>query len=272
VEREVPQSTQGNGKAPAPNVVRLGDWIGPREDLVPLGRRAPRSDADWTAEEDSPTTSAVPEAPPSASDFWGERSAAIHHAVQGPSDEWGTAGAGNEAHAEAAQAGPTAPAVVRRFARRGAPIACAAGLALAAVAALALVLNPFGMSGQSRTAGAGRVRVASVLSDGLARILRLDLPLIEPRTERAHAAARTHRDSIAVATRHPRYVSQPVRYVAPPSDSQETDPVQASATRPPPASPSPTSAPDSTSSTTPAAPVTPTGEAGALGPIQSPNG
>ncbi|MEA2159666.1 MAG: hypothetical protein QOD66_2046 [Solirubrobacteraceae bacterium] len=43
------------------------DWLGPREELVPFG---PSADA------------AAP--PPSASDFWGEQSAALQHALQGP--------------------------------------------------------------------------------------------------------------------------------------------------------------------------------------------
>ena len=44
------------------NVIRLPtDWVGPREELIPIG--AP---------------------PPAASDFWSEDSAALHDAVQAP--------------------------------------------------------------------------------------------------------------------------------------------------------------------------------------------
>ena len=50
------------------NVVRLPrDWLGPREELIPFGPRATQSAS-----------------VPSPSDFWGERSADMHHALQGP--------------------------------------------------------------------------------------------------------------------------------------------------------------------------------------------
>ena len=54
------------------------DWLGPREELVPFGPRA----ASRVPDESSPTDDAAP----SAEDFWGERSAAIHSALQAPSD------------------------------------------------------------------------------------------------------------------------------------------------------------------------------------------
>lgn len=54
--------------ATASNVVRLPrDWLGPREELIPFGPRASESPA-----------------APSPSDFWGEHSADMHHALQGP--------------------------------------------------------------------------------------------------------------------------------------------------------------------------------------------
>ena len=50
------------------------DWFGPREELVPFGMGV---SSDGEAAEPDVTA-------PSASDFWGEGSAAIHTAVQGP--------------------------------------------------------------------------------------------------------------------------------------------------------------------------------------------
>ena len=69
------------------NVVRLPrDWLGPREELVPFGPRRAESEAP-----DPPATATSLDAPPSADDFWGERSAAIHGALQAP-ESWAERG------------------------------------------------------------------------------------------------------------------------------------------------------------------------------------
>jgi hypothetical protein len=103
VEREGPQTEEGaTGIPPRDNVVRLPrDWLGPREELVPFGaaanadragRRTPRS-GPASGEIDEPASRGIDEAsrgidepaiPPSASDFWGEHSAAIQDVLQGP--------------------------------------------------------------------------------------------------------------------------------------------------------------------------------------------
>ncbi len=63
------------------NVVRLPrDWLGPRDELVPIG---PASRARARAAgllDDDP----LDDLPPTAHDFWGEDSAALHDAIQGP--------------------------------------------------------------------------------------------------------------------------------------------------------------------------------------------
>jgi hypothetical protein len=63
------------------NVVRLPrDWLGPREELVPIGAAGggpPRSASD-------PEAGAPRVWPPTAHDFWGEDSAALHDAMQAP--------------------------------------------------------------------------------------------------------------------------------------------------------------------------------------------
>jgi hypothetical protein len=59
------------------NVIRLPrDWLGPLEDLVPIG---PAADARRAADEPY-----AEEAPPTADAFWTEDSAALHTAVQAP--------------------------------------------------------------------------------------------------------------------------------------------------------------------------------------------
>lgn len=61
-------------------MVRLPrDWLGPREELVPIGAAGggpPRSD--------EPVAGAPTVWPPTAHDFWGEDSAALHDAMQAP--------------------------------------------------------------------------------------------------------------------------------------------------------------------------------------------
>ena len=88
-------------------------------------------------------------------------------------------------------------------------------------------------------AGAATAQVASVLSDGMDRILSLDLPLIEPRPDRAHPAVARHTLAVARRTSRPRYVPEPVHYTpSPPTNkrrrsypSVEAAPAQAGRTR-----------------------------------------
>jgi hypothetical protein len=78
----------GDGREPTEaesNVVRFPrDWIGPREDLVPIGRADPQAQpADPAADRPARTASAFT-TPPSADDFWSEDSAAVQDALQAP--------------------------------------------------------------------------------------------------------------------------------------------------------------------------------------------
>ncbi len=80
MDKEGPQN-EGNehGSPPEGKVVRLPrDWLGPRDELVPLGP-ASGDPAPGAAPPPSPTP------PPSPEDFWGEGSAQIQDALQGPS-------------------------------------------------------------------------------------------------------------------------------------------------------------------------------------------
>jgi hypothetical protein len=267
VEREVPQTKEGTKDAPQ-NVVRLWDWIGPHDELVPFGSRGQGHEPERPPEEVPPASFAAPDAPPSAEDFWGERAGGLHDALEAPAEDRGPASAGDR------NSGPvvTPTSVVQRSGRRRAAVAGAAAIVVAAAAGLVLTIGSFD-AGTPATPGTTKAQVASVLSDGMNRILSLDLPLIEPRPHRAHSSLARHTLTAARRTSHPRYVSEPVHYTpsapinkAPPSyPSVEAAPAQA-------APPTDTnSRPVSTSSAS-SAPVTPTGQSGALGPIQSPNG
>jgi hypothetical protein len=90
VDREGQDPEEGT---PESNVVRLPrDWLGPRDELVPFGpaastglkRGASEAPGSSVGSGGSVVDDAAPAPPPSASDFWGEHSAEMHHALQGP--------------------------------------------------------------------------------------------------------------------------------------------------------------------------------------------
>jgi hypothetical protein len=86
VEREEPETGAGAGEESASNVVRLPrDWLGPRDKLVPFGPRAQSSGA-ADDRKSGETDGLNSDWPPGAADFWGEGSAAVQHALQGPGD------------------------------------------------------------------------------------------------------------------------------------------------------------------------------------------
>jgi uncharacterized membrane protein YgcG len=121
------------------NVVQLPrDWLGPREELVPLGPRA------WNEEPAGEADKAY-----AAEDFWGERSDSLHGVVRSPQGEPDEA--------------PVAPAPVevpqRRLSRWSAPAALL--LLVVVVAAVAI--------GRSLSSGGAAARPASsaVLLAGL---------------------------------------------------------------------------------------------------------
>lgn len=93
---ETDEPDAGGREAPAEsNVVRFPrDWLGPLDELVPFGpsARDPRAPAAETAEPATDVDGEVVDFPKPFSapgplrpdDFWGEDSAAIHHALEGP--------------------------------------------------------------------------------------------------------------------------------------------------------------------------------------------
>jgi hypothetical protein len=270
------------------------DWLGPRDELVPFGPRAtsveakqapssgkqpppsakqaPPSAADWLpGAGDLPPDAEEP--PPSAEDFWGERSAAIHDALRAP----------------VAAAGGTsvrAPAPRHRLVA-----ATAAGVAIAAVAVFVLVFTLPGPGG-SRQPGAGsKVALAAVFSDGLSRILQLGFERIDLSGARhsvaRHAVRQVRRSPYSPKSNHqtgppsqpsvssahvvaegaPATAASSNSYHRASTDTNSGSPQAYTAPPSSPAPPPPASQPVSSSAT-----VSPTGESGALGPVQSPNG
>jgi hypothetical protein len=200
VETEGPQTNEGRPKAPAEsNVVRLRDWIGPYEELVPLGPRArsrePASPiaslepgtsvADASQPPATPTP--MPEAPPAAADFWGERSAAVHDALSAPDELWAPTPNGRSAGTAARR---RIPPPMRPYARGLAP-ACAwvvraaaatrrRALIAGAAAALVFVAVALAIAATSRApAGAVHKSVSAEATD--------DNPTLHPNAAAATA-------------------------------------------------------------------------------------
>ena len=239
------RAAQARGK-----IVRLPrDWLGPREELVPFGPRSAPPEADET--------------PPSPADFWGEQSAELQSAVRGP------------AVCEDPDDGPdAAPAIRFGHVDRRAMTGVAAVLMIAAATVLALVANSLGPRAAPKPLSGSKIGFAAVLSGGISGVLRLDLgrtavarvatPKIR-RTRHESAPKRTQkrarprpRPSVSAS---PRIVSYAATATAGTEPHSETPPATRSA--PPHAA----SRPVATRAT-----VSATGQSGALGPIQSPNG
>ncbi len=255
--------TEGMNEAapPASKVVRLPrEWLGPHEELVPFGRRRAPSEAVSTPPD-------PPRTPPSAEDFWGEHSAAIHHVVQAP------------VHArDQGSASPVEPVpATRRFGLGARRLGAASIASFAVVVALVLVF-----AGSPRhPSGGARLNLAAILSSGVSRISNIG-PLriisatgsFRPRIRQIRqvphhpAPAKppshgTQQQSSAPAPPAPTYAARATSASdAPTYRSNVSASSSYAGTNPSPASPSPSSG----------ASVSPTGESGALGPVQSPNG
>jgi hypothetical protein len=171
VKTEGPKTNEGSRKPPAEsNVVRLRDWIGPYEELVPLGPPdgsrppAPPSGSfePETSIAESPqpsgTSQLVPPPPPGAADFWGERSAAVHDALSAPDELWAPTPDGGSTGASASRGIPE-PVLLRsrRLARACArPLSSVAAtrrraLGAAAVTAVILIATALAIAVTSRT-------------------------------------------------------------------------------------------------------------------------
>jgi hypothetical protein len=282
------QTEAGEREAhPRATVVRLPrDWLGPREELVPFGPRADSQNAGGAVSSDESPLSAeesrisadgsppsADESPPSAEDFWGERSAAIHNALQAPADD----------PAAVSAAGTRRPRRSLRTLDRRMIAAAAGTLAVAAVVLLAVSSS---FSGPSRPAGGAKAGVAAVFGSGISLLMRLGLTELDvsaardlapradsretPHTPHRRSTPRTrgsapkanHRQAPQLRSAPP--VSIDTSHAAATYDATshvDTTPSYRSVPSAPPSQPA----------ASPAA-VSPTGESGALGPIQSPNG
>lgn len=242
------QIEAGSATESSNKVVRLPrDWLGPHEELVPFGQSTPPpTEPDLTAL--------------APNDFWGERAAAIHSAVQAPEDE-------------APDIPPTVePTSKARLGRRH--LAAAAFAGIAAVAALLLLF--FGGS-PNHVVGGARLNIAAIVDNGVARILNAGPPRVVPhiassRTPRPpkhvrHRASHPHR--APTPAQHHRSLSRVSTPVV-----HESPPIAQPTYHPSVSSPAPriVTTPHRASTTSSGATVSPTGQNGALGPVQSPNG
>ena len=86
MDKEGPQNEGNEQGSPASgNVVRLPrDWLGPRDELIPLGPLDESEAVALDPDSDSGSASRPPTPPPSAEDFWGEGSAEVQDALQRP--------------------------------------------------------------------------------------------------------------------------------------------------------------------------------------------
>ena len=125
---------------------------------MPFGPRADSQKAVEAVRSDEP--------PPSAEDFWGERSAAIHDALQAPADDPAPVGA----------AGTRRPRrSLRTLDRR--ILATAAGTL--AVAAIVLLAVSSSFSGPSRPVVGSKAGVAAVFGSGISRLMQLGLAKLD---------------------------------------------------------------------------------------------
>ncbi len=252
------QIEAGSAAESSDKVIRLPrDWLGPREDLVPFGR-ATQPSADPEAPELAVPELASP-TPTSADDFWGgEPPAALHDVVQAPHDR---------APASVSDGEPRPPAPKPRLPRRRLAIASIVGIAAAGAIALLLTGSP------DHVAAGAKLNIAAILTNGVSRILNAGPPKIVARQPPARPVRHV---------RHRAHVTKP----APPHTSHSSSPTRSTHTyvaratptttyHPPVSEPSPrvyTPPPPARSPASSAARVSPTGQAGALGPVHSPNG
>ena len=254
------QIQAGNPAEASDKVVRLPrDWLGPREHLVPIARSAP-----------PPTEPELDGFAPTADDFWGERAAAIHDVVQA----WEP-----EPRQDATDREPRGTRRTPRLGRRRLAAVALAGIAgIAAAGAIALLL-----SGSPRpNLGGARLNIAAILNTGVSRIEAITPPRIVAVGSVFRAVkSKPHRPSHPNRPSHPKATAVPHHHTTPspastyvahaqpiyhPTTSQPASHVY---TPPPPASHTRRPAASTASS---GANVSPTGQTGALGPVQSPNG
>jgi hypothetical protein len=277
VESEGPQSSERGREPPSQaNVIQFGDWIGPRDELVPFGPRQRTRGGEISDELSAAPLPTPSDSPPSACDFWGERAASL----QGPILDCGPVGADSGMGAHASTAPPTPRARAVRGRRLAAVAACGV---VAALVGVVLALVPLG-AGTSHGPGlnGAKLPLAALIRNAVDRNLTLAVPRIAPRSSHASGLPATRAARVSRKASRGHSVSERVRYTRSaqkPTTASFHPTATASSARVSPAptgadtAPATTSAPPSTTrATSSSAAVSPTGESGALGPIQSPNG
>lgn len=304
MDKEGPQIEQFESKGTAPNVVQLPvDWLGPRDKLVPFGPRdnrgtSTRSDQADPSADGLPTDgrSEDPAMPPSAADFWGERADAVQGVLQGPPSP---ARIRRELEPAPDRAEPAHKRRRPRLVRPRSLCLVAAGCLLVVAGAAAVISSVAGEHSLGRARGPA-ASAGTALKARLPQTVPAGVPAIPAliaspqhrasKARRAHIARRRTR-----TTRQPRHrvkqhpAATPVRYSAPAPGTSS-----AGASAPAQSSSSVVSAPPSTtgqsssssgsgsgdlaggtnsaSTSRTSSSASPTGAAGALGPIGSPNG
>jgi hypothetical protein len=277
------KTTEGDGnERTTENVVRLPrDWLGPREELIPIGSRAHGAETP----DDVPPESL----PPTAASFWDEDSGSLQAPMQAPADAW--QGQWQPASPEAAAG--VGPAPVRRTPRplrprslsgfvplrRRRTAAVAGVLAACLLLVLAVIGETAGGTHNAREKTAAPSKSAAIVTaTGVNRArLKAQTPVVtEIKTEPpSHHAVRspTHKQRTHVSSSHHRHthaVARPTPSASQPAGS--TTP----ANGPTPTTSTPSSGSSSSSppasgarSTSPHQPAF--GPTGSLGPGSSPD-
>ncbi|HEX8976913.1 MAG TPA: hypothetical protein VF781_10405 [Solirubrobacteraceae bacterium] len=273
------------------NVIRLTDWLGPREELVPFG---PATDAQ-EARSPSPGAGAPV---PTAEDFWSESSAALQDALTAPhpkprehqpglpSVRRGRASAAAIWWRRRASLRPPGPAAANRMLPR--PSRRAGALVMTAAALLLGVVAVLSAAGSRTATSRGRMTAAAIgrsAASATGRRSAAQASLIRVRPLRAHGSAdprpshsgnrRTHPD-LGPHHRAPAVVpaAQPVGYTTPAASSSPYSGTAGSAATSSPtttttSSPSPATSAGAGSSS---APQPALGASGSLAPGSSPDG
>ncbi len=181
-------------------------------------------------------------APPSAEDFWGERAAAIHDALQAPANAHPDSGSGLAGTPGAAQPPRVDVAPGRsRKTIRGIPLAnadswifaaVAAGVAIAAVVVIVFSSGISRPRAPSQRPGRSQVGFAAVLSDGVSnalRVARIDLSNLRGDTavvRRAPASSVRRSPHVVRAPKPSRKVASPPRRPALSSSSASSSSIR----------------------------------------------
>jgi hypothetical protein len=226
------------------NVVRLPrDWLGPRDELIPIGS---------SANEQSRRADEGLELPPTANDFWGEESSSLQTALEAPLPRMGL---------------PGAHRTLPRYARQVSAVV--AGVAVLVAVAV------FATGGRSPNVGAARSSGTSGSAPYLAMAARMSHALESAASSQKRAVTnRARHAGSAVAGRRSGHqtrrtmIVERVRYVT----AQATSSGVASRSSGAPATPTPQTSSESSSPDTGSGNQPAVGANGALGPGTSPDG